>query len=141
MGAVKSKLPLIIIIAHKSCIVNRQIRVCDSKLWHFRRRIFIPFPLAPQPPKYALHILLFHLKHTVPVITHAHVLQNFYTTWVRSVACQKQRLEPKLEGAWLGEHPKIWDPLRRPISAIVEVSNFKFGTQLGFGTSLQKNNV
>jgi len=34
------------------------------------------------------------------------------------------------------EHPKIWDPLH--ISATVEASNFKFGTQLGFGTSLLK---
>ena len=30
-------------------------------------------------------------------------------------------------------------PLR--ISATVEASNFKFGTQIGFGTSLPKNNV
>ena len=37
------------------------------------------------------------------------------------------------------EHPKIWDPLC--ISAAVEASNFKFGTQLGFWTSLPKNNV
>ena len=73
------------------------------------------------------------------VVTHAHVLQNFYTTWVRDVACQKQRLGPKLEGAGLGEHPKNLGPLR--ISATVEASNFKFGTQLGFGTSLPKNNV
>jgi len=35
------------------------------------------------------------LKHTVAVVIHAHVLQNFYTTWV--LACQKQRLGPKLE--------------------------------------------
>jgi len=41
-----------------------------------------------------------------------------------------------LEGAELGEHLKIWDPLH--ISATVEASNFKFGTQLGFGTSLPK---
>ena len=27
------------------------------------------------------------------------------------------------------------------ISATIEASNFKFGTQLGFGTSLPKNNV
>jgi len=67
------------------------------------------------------------------------VLQNFYTTWVRGVACQKQRLGPKLEGAELGEHPKIWDPLR--ISATVEASNFKFGTRIGFGTSLPKTDV
>jgi len=38
------------------------------------------------------------LKHTVAIVTHAHVLQNFYTIWVRGVACQKQRLGPKLEG-------------------------------------------
>jgi len=37
----------------------------------------------------------------------------------------------------LGEHSKkIWDPLR--IFATVEANNFKFGTQLGFGTSLPK---
>jgi len=79
------------------------------------------------------------MKRTVAVVTHAHVLQNFYTTWVRGVACQKQRLGPKLEGAELGEHPKIWDPLH--ISATVEASYFKFGTQLGFGTSLPKNDI
>jgi len=33
----------------------------------------------------------------------------------------------------------MWDPLL--IYATVEASNFKFGTQLGFGTSLPKNNV
>jgi len=67
------------------------------------------------------------------------VLQNFYTTWVQEVACQKQRLGQKLEGAGLVEHPKNWDPSR--ISATVEASNFKFGTQIGFGTSLPKNDV
>jgi len=41
-----------------------------------------------------------------------------------------------LEGAALGEHPKNLGPLR--IFATVEASNFKFGTQLGFGTSLAK---
>jgi len=34
---------------------------------------------------------------------------------------------------------KKWDPLL--ISATVEASNLKFSTQLGFGTSLPKNNV
>ena len=38
------------------------------------------------------------------------------------------------------EHPnKIWYPLL--ISATVVASNFKFGMQLGFGTSVPKNNV
>jgi len=44
-----------------------------------------------------------------------------------------------LEGAGLRQHPKIRDPLC--ISATVEASNFKFGTQIGFGASLPKNNV
>ena len=38
-----------------------------------------------------------------------------------------------------GASKKIWDPLL--ISPTVEASNFKFGTQFGFGTSLPKNNV
>ena len=37
-----------------------------------------------------------------------------------------------MEGGWAEEHPKIWDPLR--ITATVKASNFKFGTQIGFGT-------
>ena len=78
------------------------------------------------------------MKHTVLVITHAHVLQGFYTMWVRGVACQKQRLGPKLAWSGLGKHPKNWDPIL--ISATVEASNFKFGTQLRFGTSLPKSN-
>jgi len=57
-------------------------------------------PLAPKFPNFAIQILLFRLKHTVVVVTHAHVLQKFYTTWLRGVACQKQRLGPKLEGGW-----------------------------------------
>ena len=55
---------------------------------------------------------------------------------------KKRRLGPKLAGVWArGASKKIWDRLL--ISATVEASNFKFGrpTQLGFGTSLAKNNV
>jgi len=96
-------------------------------------------PLAPKFPNFAIQILLFRSKHTVAVVTHAHVLNFFYTTWVRGVACQKQRLGPKLEGAWLGEHPKIWDPLR--ISATVEDSNFKFVHNLGLGLAYQKQRL
>jgi len=60
-----------------------------------------------------------------------HVLQIFYTTWVRGVACQKQHLRPKLKGVGLGKHPKNLGPLR--IFATVEASNFQFGIQLGLG--------
>jgi len=42
-------------------------------------------------------------------------------------------------GLGQGSIPKNWDPLL--ISATIEASNFKFGTQLAFGTSLPKNNV
>jgi len=106
----------------------------------FSTRNFDPLiPLAPKFTNSATQILLFRSKHTVAVVTHAHVLQNVYTTWVHGVACQKQRLGPKLEGAGLGEHPTIWEPLC--VSTTVEASNFKFGTQLGFGTSLPKNDV
>ena len=145
-------------------------------------------PISPKFPNFAIQILLFRSKHTVAVVTHAHVLQNFYTTWVRGVACQKQRLGPKLEGgAGLGKHPKIWDPyvFLQPLKlatsnlvhnlglglayqkttfwtkiggglgqrsfqknwdplhilATVEASNFRFGTKIGFGTSLPKNDV
>ena len=99
----------------------------------FSTRNFDPLtPLAPKFPNFAAQILLFRLKHIVAIVTHAHVLQNFYTTWVQGVACQKQRLGPKLEGAGLRKHRIILDPLH--ISATVEASNFKFGTQLGFET-------
>ena len=95
-------------------------------------------PLAPKFPNFVIQILLFRLKHTVAVVTHKHVLQNFYTTWVRGVSCQKQRLGPKLARVWAREASKKSGPLR--IFATVEGSNFKFGTQIGFGTSLPKNN-
>ena len=104
-------------------------------------RNFDPFtPLAPKFPNFAIQILLFRLKYTVAVVTHAHVLQNFYNTWVRGVACQKQHLGPKLERGWArGASKKLKTPLH--IFATVEATNFKFCTQLGFGTSLPKNNV
>ena len=93
-------------------------------------------PLAPKFPNFAIQILLFRLKHTVAVVTYAHVLQNFYTTWVRGVACQKQRLGPKLEGAGLGEHPKIWDPyvFLQPLK--LATSNLVHN--LGLGLAYQK---
>jgi len=65
----------------------------------FSTRNFDPLtPLAPKLPNFAIKILLFRLKHTVAVVTHAHVLEKFYTTCVRNVARQKQPLRPKLEG-------------------------------------------
>ena len=108
----------------------------------FSTRNFDPLtPLAPKFPNFATQIWLFRLKHTVAVVTHAHVLQNFYTTWVLGVACQKTTFRTKIGGGGLGQGSiqKIWDPLHS--SATVEANNFKFGTQIGFGTSLPKNEL
>jgi len=53
------------------------------------------------------------------------------------LAYQKQRFGPKLAGIWAkGASKQNLEPLR--ISATVEAGNFKFGTQLRFGTSLPK---
>ena len=65
----------------------------------FSTRNFDPLiPLTPKFPNFAIQILFLRMKHTIAVVKHAHVLQNFYTTCVRGVACQKKRLRPKLEG-------------------------------------------
>jgi len=66
------------------------------------------------------------------------VLKYFYTTWVRGVAYQKQLSGPKLMGVWVRGALKIWNPLF--ISATVKARNFKFGIQLGLGSSLPRNN-
>ena len=55
------------------------------------------------------------------------------------LAYLKQRLGPKLEGGLARGASKNLGPLR--ISATVEASNFKFGTQIEFGTSLPKNGI
>jgi len=94
--------------------------------------MFTPAPLGPKYPNLALHkYSFFCLKHIVPVIIDAFVLQTFYSTWIQGVAYQKQLLGPKLTGVWAREHPKMWEPLL--FSATVEASNFKFGIQLKFG--------
>ena len=65
----------------------------------FLTRNFDPLtPLAPKFPNFATQIWLFRLKHTVAVVTHAHVLQTFYTTWVLGVACQKTTFRTKIGG-------------------------------------------
>jgi len=75
---------------HKSCIVNRQMRVGDGI---FDDEFSPLSPLAPPPiHKCIITILVFLLEThwTVPVITHAHVLQTFYATWLHRVTYQKQ---------------------------------------------------
>jgi len=67
--------------------------------------------LAPKFRNFATQILLFRLKHTVAVVTHAHVLQNFTPLGYGVLLDKKQRLVPKLDGAGLGEHPQNLGPL------------------------------
>ena len=91
-------------------------------------------PLAPKFSNFAVQILLFRMKHIVAIVTHAHVLQNFYTTWVRGVACQKQRLGPKLERARLGNIQKFGTPciFLQPLKLATEklVHNMSSGCHL-----------
>ena len=92
----------------------------------FSTRNFDPLtPLAPKFPNFATQILFFRLKHTVAVVTHAHVLQNFYTTWVLGVA-------------WDPVH--IFAPLKLPTSNLVHTMGLEvvyqkttFSTKIGGG--------
>ena len=55
----------------------------------------------------------------------------------RPIAYQKTAFRTKIGGVLArGASQKNWDPLL--FSATIEASNFKFGTQLAFGTSLPK---
>ena len=97
-------------------------------------------PVAPKFPNFAIQILLFRLKHTVAVVTHADVLQIFYTTWVLGIACQKQRLGPKLKGGWArGASKKIGNPyvFLQPLK--LATSNLVY--KCGLASSLPRNNV
>jgi len=108
------------------------------QIWHFRLEILIPWPpLAPKFPNFAIQILLFRSKHSVAVVTHAHVLQNFHTTWVRGVACQKQRLGPKLEGAALWKHPKNLGPPYVFLQPL-KLATLNLVHNLGLGLAYQK---
>ena len=106
----------------------------------FSTRNFDPLTtLSPKFPNFATQIWLFRLKHTVAVVTHAHVLQNFYTTWVLGVACQKNNVQNQnWRGLGQGSIQKFGTPylFLQPL----KLATSKFSTQLGFGTSLPKNN-
>jgi len=50
------------------------------------------------------------------------------------VAYQETTFSNKIGGGWTsGAYQIFWDPPPLIISATTEASNFKFGTQLGFG--------
>ena len=68
-----------------------------------------------------------------------HMCYTFFTPLRYGVLLAKTTFRTKIEGGWARGASKIWDPLS--IYATVEASNFKSDTQLGFGSSLPKNNV
>jgi len=110
--------------------MKRQIRVGDSKYGTFDH-ILTPCPHYPhKSPNFALQIVVFSSKHTVPVIIDAHCAKFLHNLGTGS-SLPKQLSGPKLMGSGLGEHVNICDPLF--ISATVEAGNFKFGIQLGHG--------
>ena len=102
----------------------------------FSTRNFDPLtPLAHKFPNFAVQILLFRSKHTVAIVTHAHVLLNFYTTWVRGVACQKQCLGPKLEDDWArGAFKKCGTPyvFLQPLKLATSNLVHKLGLRLAY---------
>ena len=60
---------------------------------------------------------------------------NFVHNFGLGLAYQKTTIWTKIGGVWArGASEQMWDPLR--IFATAEASNFKFGTQNGFGSSL-----
>jgi len=98
---------------------------------------FYHCPISPQIPKFCITNTSFVcLKHTVPVIIDAHVLQTFsYTKWVRGVACQKQLWDQTWQGLGQGA-PKSFDPLL--ISAAIEATHFSVGIQWVWGVAYQE---
>jgi len=71
------------------------------------------------------------LKHTIPVITDT-TYKLIFIPLAYGHVLPKTTFEQKLAGGWArGASQIFWDPLL--ISATIEVSNFKFGTERGFG--------
>ena len=95
-----------------------QILYLDSKIWEFEGYCFFA-------------------RNTLLPSSHMHMCYNIFTPLgYGGVACLKQRLGPKLEGAGLGEHPKNWDPyvFLQPLK--LATSNLVHN--LGLGLAYQK---
>ena len=107
----------------------------------FSTRNFDPLtPLAPKFPNFDVQILLFRMKHCC----HSHTCTCRPTTkflhHLGTGCCLPiTTFRTKIGEGWARGTLKNLGPLH--ISATVKASNFKFGTQLGFGTSLPKNDV
>ena len=110
--------------------------VGDSKYNIFTRNFDSLTPLAPKFPNFAVQILLFRMKHCCRRHTCTCATKFLHHLGYGVLLAKNNVQDQNWRGAWLGEHPKILDPLR--FSATVEANNFKFGTQIGFGASLPK---
>jgi len=62
------------------------------------------------------------------------MLNFFDTTWLPALFYQKQLLGPKINGVWVREAYKIWDPLF--ISSTIELPKTTFRTKIGVGLGL-----
>jgi len=107
--------------------VNRQIRVGDSKYGTLTTYFDPLSALSPKSQNFALHIVVFRSKHTVPVIIDAHCAKHFlHNLGTREVAFQGQINGVSARGACKNLGPLF-------ISATVEANNFKFDIKLGLG--------
>jgi len=104
----------------------------------FSTRNFDPLTsLSPKFPNFAIQILLFRLKHTVAIVTHAHVLQNYLHHLGTGCCLPKTTFRTKVGGGCargaskkLGTPYIFLQPLKLATSNLVH--------NLGLGLAYQK---
>ena len=99
----------------------------------FQTRNFDTCPhYLPNLPSFALQIQIVLLETHCSRHHRCTCATNLFLHQLRESCLPKTTLEPKLAGGWArGASPKFQDSYN--CSAIVEASNFKYGTQLRFG--------
>ena len=98
-------------------------------------------PLAPKFPNFAMQILLFRSKHTVAVVTHAQVLHNFYTNWVRGVACQKTTFMTEIGGGLARGVSKNFETPYDVFLQLLKLATSNLVHKLGLGLDYQKRRL
>ena len=113
---------------HKSSIVNREIKVCHSKYGKY-------VPISSKIPKFCITNIFFCfcLKHTIPVITDANVLQTFTPLGYGELLAKNNFQDKLAGGGGLGQ-----ENIQKFTTYFcnLEARNFKFGTQHEFGFTL-----
>jgi len=107
------------------------------QIWHFRLEILTPWPHYPQNSQILLYKYCFFAWNTHCCRRHTCTCATKFLHHL-GTGCflPKTTFRTKIWGGCARGASKKLGPLR--ISATVEASNSKFGTQLGFGTSLPK---